>query len=42
MQTFKVIQQLGKFMNLRAILLVGGDSMEAQFNDFATNPDMYE
>lgn len=39
-QTIKFVYQLGKFTGLRSCLLVGGDSMEEQFADLATNPDM--
>ena len=40
LQTFKFAQELSKFTDLRAICIVGGDSMEAQFDDLATNPDL--
>jgi ATP-dependent RNA helicase DDX54/DBP10 len=40
LQTFKFAQELSKFTDLRAIVIVGGDSMEAQFDDLATNPDL--
>lgn len=40
LQTFKVVQDLGRFMNLRTAVLVGGDSMEAQFTELASSPDV--
>jgi ATP-dependent RNA helicase DDX54/DBP10 len=39
-QTFKVLLQLAKFTDLRCCMLIGGDSMEAQFSDLARNPDV--
>ncbi|EEH57834.1 uncharacterized protein MICPUCDRAFT_16058, partial [Micromonas pusilla CCMP1545] len=41
LQTFKFAQELSKFTDLRCVCIVGGDSMEAQFEDLATNPDLY-
>jgi ATP-dependent RNA helicase DDX54/DBP10 len=32
--------QLGKYTGLRAVVLVGGDSMEEQFGSIHENPDM--
>ena len=40
MQTLKFVKELGKYTDLRAIMLVGGDSMEDQFSAVASNPDM--
>jgi ATP-dependent RNA helicase DDX54/DBP10 len=40
LQTFKFAQELLKFTDLRAACVVGGDSMEAQFSDLASNPDL--
>ena len=40
LQTAKVIKELGRFTNLRCAILVGGDSMEAQFAELAANPDI--
>ncbi|KZV17347.1 DEAD-box ATP-dependent RNA helicase 29 [Dorcoceras hygrometricum] len=39
LQTFKFIKELGRFTDLRASLLVGGDSMQSQFEELAQNPD---
>jgi ATP-dependent RNA helicase DDX54/DBP10 len=39
-QTLKFARGLGRFTDLRCALLVGGDSMEAQFEALATNPDI--
>ncbi|XP_051149932.1 putative DEAD-box ATP-dependent RNA helicase 29 [Andrographis paniculata] len=39
LQTFKFTKELGRFTDLRASLLVGGDSMESQFEELAQNPD---
>lgn len=40
LQTLKFTQELGKFTDLRVSLLVGGDSMESQFEELAQNPDI--
>lgn len=40
MQTLKFTKELGKFTDLCTSLLVGGDSMEDQFEDLAQNPDI--
>ena len=40
-QTEKVVQELGRFTGLRTALLIGGESMDAQFAMLARNPDMY-
>ncbi|KAJ3027933.1 ATP-dependent RNA helicase ddx54, partial [Rhizophlyctis rosea] len=40
MQTLKFVKELGKYTDLRAIMLVGGDSMEDQFSAVASNPDI--
>ncbi|EPS61653.1 hypothetical protein M569_13138, partial [Genlisea aurea] len=39
LQTFKFTKELGRFTDIRASLLVGGDSMESQFEELAQNPD---
>ena len=40
MQTFKFTQELGRFGDLRNVLILGGDSMDGQFGDLHTNPDI--
>ena len=40
MQTFKFAEDFGKYTNLRAALLIGGDSMQEQFAQLADNPDL--
>ena len=40
LQTHKVVKELGRHTNLRTAVLVGGDSMEAQFAELAANPDI--
>ncbi|GLU16619.1 hypothetical protein SLE2022_330440 [Rubroshorea leprosula] len=40
LQTLKFTQELGRFTDLRTSLLVGGDSMENQFEELAQNPDI--
>lgn len=39
-QTLRVVEDLSKGTDLRAILLVGGDSLEDQFSRMASNPDI--
>uniref|UniRef100_A0A0D9X7T9 RNA helicase n=1 Tax=Leersia perrieri TaxID=77586 RepID=A0A0D9X7T9_9ORYZ len=39
-QTLKFAHQLGKFTDLKTSLIVGGDSMESQFEELAENPDI--
>ncbi|MQM01700.1 hypothetical protein Taro_034464, partial [Colocasia esculenta] len=39
-QTLKFTKELGKFTDLGTSLLVGGDSMEDQFEELAQNPDI--
>ncbi|KFK42107.1 hypothetical protein AALP_AA2G211900 [Arabis alpina] len=39
-QTLKFTKELGKFTDLRVSLLVGGDSMEAQFEELTKSPDV--
>ena len=41
LQTLKFAKELAKFTNLRCALLVGGDSLEDQFVQMTSNPDMY-
>jgi len=40
LQTHKVARDLGRYTDLRTAVLVGGDSMEAQFMELAGNPDV--
>eukprot|EP00850_Spirogloea_muscicola_P025112 SM002212S07080 [mRNA] locus=s2212:8:1801:- [translate_table: standard] len=40
LQTFKFVRELGRYTDLRAVVLVGGDSMEAQFEALAGSPDI--
>ncbi|KAK4745076.1 hypothetical protein SAY87_011388 [Trapa incisa] len=40
LQTLKFTKELGRFTDLRTSLLVGGDSMESQFEELAQNPDI--
>ncbi|KAH7291109.1 hypothetical protein KP509_29G000900 [Ceratopteris richardii] len=40
LQTFKFCKELGRFTDLRFAVLVGGDSMESQFEELADNPDV--
>ncbi|XP_071730948.1 putative DEAD-box ATP-dependent RNA helicase 29 [Rutidosis leptorrhynchoides] len=40
LQTLKFTQELGRYTDLRVSLLVGGDSMEAQFEELAQSPDI--
>lgn len=40
LQTHKVVKELSRYTNLRTAVLVGGDSMEAQFAELAANPDI--
>lgn len=39
-QTFKFTKELGRFTSLKAVLVLGGDSMEEQFTALHGNPDM--
>ncbi|PFH59527.1 hypothetical protein XA68_12230 [Ophiocordyceps unilateralis] len=39
-QTLKVVKELSKGTDLKAVLLVGGDSLEEQFGSVAANPDI--
>ncbi|CAH8356130.1 unnamed protein product [Eruca vesicaria subsp. sativa] len=39
-QTLKFAKELGKFTDLRVTLLVGGDSMQDQFEELTKNPDV--
>uniref|UniRef100_A0A182S5X0 RNA helicase n=1 Tax=Anopheles maculatus TaxID=74869 RepID=A0A182S5X0_9DIPT len=39
-QTFKFIKHLGRFMDLKSILVLGGDSMDSQFAAVHTLPDV--
>lgn len=40
LQTLKFVKELGKYTDIRSCLLVGGDSMEQQFEYIASNPDI--
>ncbi|VFR00280.1 unnamed protein product [Cuscuta campestris] len=40
LQTLKFTKELGRFTDLRVSLLVGGDSMESQFEELAQRPDI--
>ncbi len=40
MQTNKVLGQIGRFTDLRACLLIGGESMESQFQALSEDPDI--
>ena len=40
MQTVKFAKGLSHFTDLRVALLVGGDSMDAQFEALSRNPDI--
>lgn len=39
-QTFKFIKDLGNFLDLKAVLVLGGDSMESQFSAMHLQPDI--
>ncbi|XP_053673328.1 ATP-dependent RNA helicase DDX54 [Anopheles nili] len=39
-QTFKFVKQLGRFLDLKTILVLGGDSMDSQFAAVHTLPDI--
>ncbi|CAI9763982.1 unnamed protein product [Fraxinus pennsylvanica] len=39
-QTLKFTKELGRFTDLRVSLLVGGDTMQNQFEELAQNPDI--
>ncbi|CAH0386425.1 unnamed protein product [Bemisia tabaci] len=38
-QTFKFFKDLGRFTDLRAVLILGGDSMDTQFSTIHSSPD---
>ncbi|XP_076234983.1 ATP-dependent RNA helicase DDX54 [Calliopsis andreniformis] len=40
LQTLKFVRELGKFTDLKAAIILGGDSMENQFNLIHGNPDI--
>ncbi|KAJ5184109.1 ATP-dependent RNA helicase dbp10 [Penicillium capsulatum] len=40
LQTMKVVKEMGRGTDLKAVLLVGGDSLEEQFGMMAGNPDI--
>lgn len=39
-QTFRFIKEIGKFLDLKASLVLGGDPMSSQFSAMHTNPDI--
>ncbi|KAF5275853.1 hypothetical protein FQR65_LT04091 [Abscondita terminalis] len=39
-QTLKFIKELGRFNDLKSILITGGDSMDSQFSSMHGNPDI--
>lgn len=39
-QTYKFVKDLGKYTDLRYCMLVGGDTLESQFNALHQNPDI--
>lgn len=39
-QTLKFIKELGKFTDLKAAVILGGDSMDSQFDLIHGNPDI--
>lgn len=39
-QTFKFFKELGKFMDLKVALVLGGDSINSQFSAIHSNPDV--
>lgn len=40
LQTYKFCKELGRYTDLQATVLVGGDSMETQFEELAKSPDI--
>eukprot|EP00898_Chlorokybus_atmophyticus_P008356 jgi/Chlat1/8521/Chrsp80S07813 len=40
LQTYKFAKELGRYTDIKVAVLVGGDSMEAQFEALAQNPDV--
>ena len=40
LQTYGVIKEMSKFTDLRSMVLIGGDNVEEQFVQLATNPDI--
>lgn len=40
LQTYSVVKELAKFTDLRSVVLVGGDGLDEQFSQLATNPDI--
>eukprot|EP01018_Ginkgo_biloba_P000650 Gb_13284 [translate_table: standard] len=40
LQTFKFCKELGRYTDLQTTLLVGGDSIETQFEELAKSPDV--
>lgn len=40
LQTYKVVTDIARFTDLRSTVLVGGDSMQAQFAELAAAPDV--
>ena len=40
LQTHRVIREIGRYTDLRVAALVGGDALDAQFAELASNPDV--
>ncbi len=40
LQTHKAAREMARFTDLRTAVLVGGDALEVQFEELATNPDV--
>ena len=40
MQTYKVAKDMAKFTDLKIASIVGGDSIDGQFDQLAANPDI--
>lgn len=40
LQTMKVVKELARYTDLRTAMIVGGDRIEDQFTQLATNPDI--
>lgn len=39
-QTFKFVKEIGKFLDLQTVLILGGDSMDSQFSAIHSSPDV--
>jgi ATP-dependent RNA helicase DDX54/DBP10 len=40
LQTLRVVKEFSRGTDLRTVLLVGGDSLEEQFSEMTSNPDI--